>query len=156
MEALTHRVATEDDRQLLRRLCRGYRLADRHPEEPEIVEAALEAALGGDPTISILILLLGGEPIGYLALSIGFSIEAGGRDAFVDELYIEEPYRDRGFGTRALEIAQAECERMGICRMNLEVERHNPRAKALYERLGFADNDRYLLHKRLRFRDHER
>jgi ribosomal protein S18 acetylase RimI-like enzyme len=148
--AISYRIATLDDRALLERFCRGYRLADRHPEEPEIVAASLDIALRGDPSIAMMLLLCDGEPCGYCALTIGFSVEAGGHDAFVDELYVEESFRGRGIGTQALAMAEEECRRRGVRRLNLEVERHNPRAKALYERVGFKDNQRYLLHKFVR------
>jgi GNAT superfamily N-acetyltransferase len=147
VDRVTHRIAGPSDRALLERFCRGYRLADQHAEEPEIVRASLDIALRGDPSIRIFVLLLDGEPVGYLALSIGFSIEAGGHDAFVDEIYVEEEHRSRGIGARALAMAEEECRKIGVKRLNLEVERHNTRAKSLYEREGYRDNHRFLLHK---------
>jgi GNAT superfamily N-acetyltransferase len=150
MNTITYRRACVEDHALLSRFCRGYRIADRHPEEPEIVAASLDIALAGDPRIRFLVLLCDGEPCGYVALTIGFSVEAGGYDAFIDELYVEEQFRDRGIGTRALAFAEEECRTLGVRRLNLEVERHNPRAKALYERVGYRDNERHLLHKFLR------
>jgi ribosomal protein S18 acetylase RimI-like enzyme len=63
----------------------------------------------------------------------------------IDELYVPESERGRGTGTRLLEQAFAACVREGIERIHLEVDNTNPRAAALYERVGFAGNDRRLL-----------
>lgn len=43
------------------------------------------------------------ETVGYIAICFGYSIEFGGRDAFVDEFFITEAARGRGLGRIALE-----------------------------------------------------
>jgi len=139
------RRATAADQLLLERLCRAYREADHQPLAPELVASALRAALAGDPLAHIWVIEAGGGPVGYLAVTIGFSIEVGGRDAFIDELYLDEAARGRGFGLRALEFAEAECRKLDVRRLCLEVERHNADARRLYERAGFRDHDRFLM-----------
>jgi GNAT superfamily N-acetyltransferase len=47
------------------------------------------------------------EPIGYLVLTFGFSLEYHGRDALLDELYIRESHRRQGVGTAALTFVRA-------------------------------------------------
>ena len=44
---------------------------------------------------------------GYLAVTLGYSLEYGGRDAFIDELYLAARARGRGAGRAALELAEA-------------------------------------------------
>jgi diamine N-acetyltransferase len=85
--------------------------------------------------------------VGYLVAVWGYSLEWHGRDAFVDELFVEPGRRGRGIGSRALELAQEECRRAGIRALHLEVERPNTRAQELYRRMGFRDHDRYLMTK---------
>lgn len=97
----------------------------------------------------VLIAQRGIEVLGYLVLSFGYSIEHGGRDALVDELYVHQSARGSGLGTRLLEEAFRVCDREDIARVHLEVDNTNPRAEALYARLGFASNDRRLLTKEL-------
>ncbi len=87
----------------------------------------------------------GAEPCGYLALCYGYSLELGGRDAYVDELYIREAFRGRGLGTRALEAACAAARAQGVCALHLEVRRDNTEAQRYYERLGFGRRDQYFL-----------
>lgn len=89
------------------------------------------------------------DGIGYLALTFGYSLECGGRDAFVDELFLEEPHWGRGIGTRALEFASARSQSLGNRALRLEVMHHNRRVHALYRRLGFETHDRLLMTRAL-------
>jgi ribosomal protein S18 acetylase RimI-like enzyme len=87
----------------------------------------------------------GGRVVAYLAVTLGFSLEYRGRDAFVDELVVAEAARGRGLGREALETAAAYCRALGVRAVHLEVERRRGRARALYRRMGFADRARRLM-----------
>ncbi|HLL71027.1 MAG TPA: GNAT family N-acetyltransferase [Pyrinomonadaceae bacterium] len=87
------------------------------------------------------------EAAGYLVVTFGFSLEFGGRDALVDEIYLRENFRGRGIGKATLELAGAVCREEGIGALHLEVDRVNTRAQGLYRQAGFRDHDRYLLTK---------
>ena len=86
-----------------------------------------------------------GEVAGYGALCFGYSIEFGGRDAFVDEFYIAENARGRGLGSRVMDLLKSEAARLGIVALHLEVGRSNTRAIRLYEKWGFRPRQRYFL-----------
>lgn len=85
--------------------------------------------------------------VGYMVLAFVFSFEYGGRNAFVDELYVVPQYRGRGIGSRALQFAESVAREEQLVALHLEVSRSNPSAHKLYLRAGFADHDRYLLTK---------
>ena len=85
--------------------------------------------------------------LGYLALCFGYSLEFLGRDAFVDELYVDERVRGKGVGTALLEAAEAACAELGVGALHLEVDHTNPRAHALYRRFGFEAHERALMSK---------
>lgn len=87
------------------------------------------------------------ETIGYVVLTIGYSLEFHGRDAFIDELYIRANYRGQGIGSKTLDYMQEVCRSLGIKALHLEVDRVNTKAQELYHRFGFKDHDRYLLTK---------
>ena len=72
-------------------------------------------------------------------------IEAGGKDGFLDELYLQESYRGLGIGRRAVDFAIQMCPKLGIKRISLEVEPHNERAKRLYINSGFFTHNRILM-----------
>jgi ribosomal protein S18 acetylase RimI-like enzyme len=88
-------------------------------------------------------------PVGYMIVAFGYSIEFGGRNAFLDELFVSPEQRGRGLGTRALEIAAQACREAGIVALHLEVDRANTNAQRLYRAHGFVDHDRYLMTRRL-------
>ncbi len=87
------------------------------------------------------------ETIGYVVLTIGYSLEFHGRDAFIDELYIRSNYRGQGIGTKTLGFMQQVCRSLGIKALHLEVDRSNTKAQEFYNRFGFQDHDRCLLTK---------
>jgi ribosomal protein S18 acetylase RimI-like enzyme len=94
--------------------------------------------------------------LGYVILTLGFSMEYGGTDAFVDDLYIRPAYRKAGLGSRLLETLMTECRRRGVRAVHLEVGRDNADAKRLYGRFEFKETDRQLLTCRLQKPRHER
>jgi GNAT superfamily N-acetyltransferase len=142
-------VATPADIDLLVQLMREYYAFDHLPFDEQIARPALENFVG-DPTFgSVWIIQYGGESVGYLVLTLGYSLEYGGRDAFVDEIYIRERHRGRGIGQQALAFAEDVCRSLGVRALHLEVERENTNAHAVYRKVGFTDHDRYLMTKRI-------
>jgi diamine N-acetyltransferase len=89
------------------------------------------------------------KPIGYLALTFGFSFEYDGRDAFIDEIYLDDEYRGKGYGTKVMQMLEERARQLDVHAMHLEVERTNRRGEKLYINSGFSSNDRRLLTKRL-------
>ena len=77
--------------------------------------------------------------VGYLVLTWGYSLESGGREALIDEVYVEP--RGLGIGSALVDAAVVECEQRGIRRLFLETEADNDRARALYLRHGFDTDD---------------
>jgi GNAT superfamily N-acetyltransferase len=123
---------------------------DSIPFDPHVARPAL-AALMDDPTLGRVWLIADeGQPVGYLILAFGYSVEYGGRTALLDELFVAEAHRGRGLGSHALRFAADECRQLGLRALQLEVDRHNAGAQRLYRANGFVDHDRYLMSLRLR------
>lgn len=74
------------------------------------------------------------KPCGFAMLSKTFSQEAGGISVTVEEIYIEEEYRNKGLGTKFFEYMK---ENIPAARYRIEVEPDNEKAMRLYERMGF-------------------
>ena len=89
----------------------------------------------------------GRETFGYVVLTLGYSLEYRGRDAFVDELYIDTGRRRQGFGAGAMRFVEQACRELGVRALHLEAERGNVAARELYRRHGFVDHDRCLMTK---------
>lgn len=93
------------------------------------------------------LLKFNGQFVGYLVLTFVFSFEYGGRNAFIDELYVAPEHRRLGIGSRALQFAEKTARAEGIVALHLEISRNNIGAHKLYRKVGFVDHDRYLLTK---------
>jgi ribosomal protein S18 acetylase RimI-like enzyme len=141
-------IAQPADTETLISLMREYYVYDHIPFDESLARAAL-ARLTDDETLGrIWLIEQGDQAIGYLAITLGYSLEYG-RDAFIDEVYLREPYRGQGLGQRAFTLAEEACRALGVQALHLEVERDNGRAQAFYRKIGYEDHDRYLLTKRL-------
>lgn len=64
----------------------------------------------------IWLIQTGHAVVGYLCVTFGASLEYHGQDAFIDEVFIHEDYREMGIGTEAFELAEESCRSMGIPR----------------------------------------
>jgi diamine N-acetyltransferase len=86
--------------------------------------------------------------IGYLVICFDYSLEYGGKGAWIDELFVEASHRGKGIGTQLLDLAEAASREHNAKFLHLEVNRGNP-AIELYRCRGFADHHRYLMSKAL-------
>lgn len=103
-----------------------------------------------DPSLGLLWLIkIDKAIIGYIVLAFGFSFEHKGRDAFIDEFFIEENYRNNGFGYKVLDIVEQQAIKSKVNIIHLEVEHHNKRAKHMYNRIGFKRNKREVFSKKI-------
>ena len=85
--------------------------------------------------------------VGYVVLTVSFSFEYRGYDAFIDELYIAKEYRGRGIGRRAMEFVEKAAVELGVNAIHLEVSHGNDPAIGLYRRVGYTGNQRHLMTK---------
>lgn len=113
------------------------------------VRDALEGLLA-DPSLGRVYWIdVAGAVAGYAVVGFGYSLEYGGRDAMLDELYLDAEHRGRGHGARAMALLEEAVRALGVRTLHLEVDRGNAAGQALYVRRGFAGQDRLLLSKRL-------
>ena len=138
--------AVAADLPLLEQFVRAYCLEDGHSFREDCQPAALSALVEGEPLCRAWLITLDARPVGYVVLALTFSVEAGGREACVDELYLVPEVRNQGLGSRALALVEAEARDLGVRRIFLEVQRGN-RVIGLYRRAGYVDHDRFLMSK---------
>ncbi len=84
-------------------------------------------------------------PIGYIIVTFGWSVEFGGMDGFVDELFIRPGVRGRGVATEVLMSLPRALAGAGLKALHLEVATGNQSAQRLYGRAGFSLRDGYHL-----------
>ena len=130
-------------------LARAYYAYDQHDWDGVTQVAALRQLCDGTPYARCFFILLEGARIGYVSASYGFSIEVGGLDFFLDELFLEAAWQGRGLGRQVLALIEDEVRRLGGRRLCLEAELHNPRAAHLYATSGYHEHARRLLSKLL-------
>ena len=107
--------------------------------------AALAPLLAGTDLGAVWLIGPRAAPLGYIATGLGWSIELGGPDAFVDELFVVPEARGRGLGAAALEHLAAALAARGVVALHLEVARENGGAQRFYARKGFESRERYFL-----------
>ena len=86
-----------------------------------------------------------GNLAGYIAVCLGYSIEFGGKDGFIDEFYLLSEYRGRGVGKEALAKVLDDLRQKNVKALHLEVALTNTRAQELYKAEGFELRDRYCM-----------
>ena len=143
------RVAKASDAELLLDFMQAYYAFDGHGYDREKARAALIALLQNSDFGCAWFILDGDSPVAYAVLCFGYSLEWLGRDAFVDEFYLREDYRGRGWGRAAMAFIGNEARRVGIRVLHLEVVQQNAKALELYRGLGFREHPSTLLSKRI-------
>jgi ribosomal protein S18 acetylase RimI-like enzyme len=154
-ELIIREASTADEPELLRMM---RLLAEQEPGKIQFDEAAARATLQEFRSLpafgAIWMVCEASKPIGYIILTIGFSFEFHGHDAFIDELFIDAGYRRRGYGRQAVAFLEKSAREMGVHAVHLEVDRGNDPAFGLYRRVGYEDHDRFLMTKWLVREDH--
>ncbi|MCB0549878.1 MAG: GNAT family N-acetyltransferase [Phaeodactylibacter sp.] len=141
---LLRSAVVADTPSLLGMMQRFYAI-DNYPFDKEKKERAIRQLLAEPLFGEIWLLEDQGQPMGYLVVTTGFSLEYNGKDGWVDELFLEEAFRGRGLGKMLLRHAIGRAEALGINFLHLQVERHNRAGRRLYEKEGFEGNGRDML-----------
>lgn len=97
-----------------------------------------------DGRLTYLIAWQGEIPIGHTIVrwegtTDAFVAERIPRCAHVEDLFVMPEHRSRGIGTRILKHGERLAMERGFGKIGLAVGIDNPRARALYERLGYVD-----------------
>lgn len=101
----------------------------------EIFSADIDNCANDSPYLEGYIFADGEEMQGYAMLAKSFSTEYGKRCIWIEDLYIKEPYRGQGIGSRFFDFIKKEYP---DAIFRLEVEEENKRAIAVYEKNGFT------------------
>ena len=140
------RVAEYSDADLLLDFMREYYAFDGHGYDREKARAALVPLLQNLNFGRAWVILDDDAPVGYAVLCFGYSLEWLGRDAFVDEIYLREDYRGRGWGKQTMAFLENAARELGVRALHLGVVPGNP-ALHLYEKVGFHKHESTFLSK---------
>ncbi len=135
---INFRYFTPDDRTDFFRMVKKFYAppAVLHFPSDEIMMSSFDAAIDMPELVKGIMIESDGKPAGYAIVSMKFETEVGGMAAWIEELYIDEAFRNHGIGSKFFSFLSEElCGK--IKRIRLEVGDENNDAKRLYERLGF-------------------
>ena len=141
------RVAGESDAETLLNFMQAYYEYDGHGFDREKARTALVGLLRDARLGRVWLVLDDDQAVGYIVLCFGYSLEWLGRDAFVDEFYLRQEYRGRGWGGKTMEFIEEAARAEGIRTLHLEVVRKNDRALELYQKMGFRPHASSFLSK---------
>lgn len=103
------------------------------------VRARLIPALQQLPTTLVLLAFVDDAPVGIAVCFFGLSTFKARPLLNIHDLAVLPEHRGRGVGHALLQAAEEHARRTGCCKLTLEVQEDNPRARALYDRFGFED-----------------
>jgi ribosomal protein S18 acetylase RimI-like enzyme len=138
-------LAAVDDLDRLLPMVAAYHAFEGIEQTDDVRRAALTPLLNGSPHGAVWLIGLRRAPVGYIAISFGWSIELGGMDGFLDEFFIREGVRGRGMGGEVLSLLIPQLAQAGMVGLSLELAPENTRARQLYERRGFKLRERFNL-----------
>lgn len=140
------RRADCDDAEVVADMARTFHAEDGHPLSDLGLTAVLAMLEPNFDQGVILVLEFEGEITGYGMLSFGYGIEHGGRETFVEDIFVKPAWRNRGFGGMLLDALEAHARLAGCKAVLLEVMPNNP-AERLYRRVGYGDRGSLLMKK---------
>jgi GNAT superfamily N-acetyltransferase len=106
-------------------------LADR------LVASGVEGLLADPSRGAVLVAKEHDALVGFAILALTWTVEHGGRVAWLEELYVVPSRRAVGIGTILLDHALRTASEMGCLAVDLEVDVEHARAEHLYARAGF-------------------
>ena len=87
--------------------------------------------------------------IGFMNIQCFYSIWSHGKVFFLDDFFIEENFRRKGYGEKALKDLQKYAKKSGIKRIQLMAENTNPKAIEFYKKHKFNEQEIHLFLKYL-------
>jgi GNAT superfamily N-acetyltransferase len=113
---------------------------------PAVAARQTFSALLRDPRLGRVWLIESDRtPVGYVVVTVAFSMEFGGLRGFIDDFFVLPAARNKGVGAAALETVKQACRELGLCALLVETGPDDHPARSIYARAGFEPNDRVLL-----------
>lgn len=104
------------------------------------IEDGVKSLLRNEALATAYFIKCGEERVGYVILTRYHSVEKGGLTVYIDELYVEDPFRRTGVGkavmAKILDVAKQE----GAKTLWAQAEPYNTAAHTFFESQGFRPN----------------
>ena len=133
------------DISIITQMMQDFYAIDNYPMDVEVAKKLFQEFISNEHLGKSWLMYSENEIVGYIILTFIFSFEYGGKIAFVDELFIKETARGKGFGKEAIQFIQQEVPKLSLKLLYLEVEPHNENAQKLYLAHDFELHNRKLM-----------
>ena len=90
------------------------------------------------PTALVLLAYEGTRPVGLAICFGGFSTFAAQPLLNLHDIAVAESHRGQGVGRQLLDAVEAKAREQGCCKVTLEVDRQNDRARHVYQAAGYT------------------
>ena len=137
-------LAGPDDLDRVLRLAGDFHAETGITQDETRRRAALLPLLDGSPHGCVYLAGPARAPIGYVLVSFGWSLEFGGLEGAINELYIRPGVRGRGIGSEILASLPKALGAAGLTALHIQIDRDNDALRALYEKQRFVARDRSL------------
>jgi GNAT superfamily N-acetyltransferase len=112
-------------------------MGDGEPLSRE-ARASLIPGLQQHPTTLIFLAYQQGQPVGIAVCFRGFSTFAAQPLINIHDLNVLPAHRGKGIGQRLIAAVEAKARQTGCCKLSLEVQENNHRARRAYAFAGFT------------------
>ena len=137
MSALSIQPATPGDIPVILQLIRELAEFERLLDEAVATEERLRTELFGErPCAEVAMARVDGEVVGFALYFQNFSTFLGKRGIYLEDLFIRQPHRGRGYGEALLRHLARICVERGYGRLEWSVLDWNQRAIDFYKSLG--------------------
>jgi GNAT superfamily N-acetyltransferase len=129
--------ASAEDLPIILRMIKGLAEYEKLAAAVVATEDGLRQALFGPrPYAEVMLGYLGSEPVGFALFFHTFSTFRGAPGLYLEDLFVDVPWRGRGFGRRLLAQVAATAVERGCHRLEWSVLDWNEPAIAFYRRAG--------------------
>jgi GNAT superfamily N-acetyltransferase len=135
-------VAAPDEADDVARLLAAFRTwYGKSEPSDEAFLAGVRRLIGTDHTEYLLAAVGDGPPVGVAQVRYRHSVWASADDCWLEDLFVAEEARGGGLGRAIVETVLVRARERGCRRVELDVDDANTSARALYEKLGFAEKN---------------
>lgn len=145
MDPVTVREATPGDVPALVALMTAFYAEADFPLPEAAANRTFTALLAAPALGQIWLFESGGQPAGFVVLTVCFSMEYGGLRGFVDDLYVRPEARGQGLAAAGLAALRRAADVRGVRALHVEVGPENAVARRLYARAGFRESGHLFL-----------
>ncbi|MEM7091120.1 MAG: GNAT family N-acetyltransferase [Pseudomonadota bacterium] len=139
------RLARPDDLDRVLRLVTACHAETGPDLTNEALSDAVSPLLDGIPHGCLYLIGPARSPLGFVILSFGWSVEFGGMNAILDQIYVRPAVRGRGIATEVLLELPKALAAGGVKALHLAADRDTEGAQRLCQRTGFSPRDRNVL-----------